>query len=489
MTKYRDSCIPTSELVAQQKNQINEELLQLFSLAETYHLAEGSKITKSSLVQPSKIIDHEGNDITPSNMANFSHSILNYEGTYYLLLHDIIFYANLEDYDRGIRAGKLAINKRREIFFLKIIDSSLQLYSAELKEEATNEMRMAHELGESPHNKFLWRKNSNKEDIKIYMMLRYRGLPLDIIIQDKALLSWQKLDIAVQCLTLIRNFARKYLHRDIKVDNFVGEFDNIKGNYRISLIDFSETIALKHNYYTSLTLVGTAGYRSPSLESSYLYNVYNFRTEMFAAAITIGHITCKISKNSLSEQEKELHEKLIEFIRKIITFSENDIKRHIRLFERKIDQIKYLLTESKEEQELYDIREAVRETVSEYVEYTLQNYRNTFFAFSLSKNHGEKGLQRAWKLEESINQAQNRDEMLQIFKSCMDSYTSQNAGIHNHSLTRYIAKSSTLSEFLKFKSVYSSNINENPQSFWHTPAAKESAQAVKQHIFSLSLSS
>ncbi len=465
MTKYRNNCSPDQNLVEQQKSQITAEVLNLLPLAQTYNLAEGSKITKATSNQPSKIIDKDGQDITPSNIASFSHSILNYEGTNYILLHDVIFFINLEDDDRGLRMGKLVVNEANELFFLKIIEISKSLYDSSQK-YLTSEMQTAYELGEAPHNKFIIRKSLKQEEIKVYLLLRYRGLPLDIIIKAPTVSNWQKLDLIVQCLILVRENCKKgYIHRDIKLENFVAEFDERTECYKVCLVDFEYSVRSKSSSYTSFSLLGTSYYHSPSLRNSLLYYVYNFKTEMFAAAVSIGRVMPKIDK-SLSTNERTLYEKLEIFSKQcmLMTLSENEIKSQIRIFEREIDQIKYspnsLGFQDAELNELYQIRVAVRNLVADYTRYIEQNYRG-ILSYSLTKNHGKEELERAWRLEEDINQAQSIQQVKKIFKGCIDSCSRRNLSTHNHSLMSYVENNSKLSQILQSDSRSNDSLLEN----------------------------
>lgn len=359
---------PTVEHVEEQlRHAYDDDMRAVLAFAQKHAQKPGTKVTRRKekqgaeehrIIHPSKIIDAEGREISPSDASkipDFRYSAINHEGEFYVLLRENLFYHDCF-YDeaghrtqRGLRRVKLVRDIHGHLFTVKILELphfADSIKQTKLEKPIIQEMSSATQYYQErmPHKTALQRKKqhtveSSKETVKYYLIQPYTGLDSNQLIhaQPKRLSPLQMLDLAIQYMQLVYTLHEQSLiHRDLKPANYTVEILP-DGELNVSVIDFDCARLFnaektdKHGmpYYNDGHYVGTPEYLPPfhldriqkqllgTLASNKAPGYYNFATDMYAAATSANYVLKKLKSMTLSPEENTLYEKLETFIHNI----------------------------------------------------------------------------------------------------------------------------------------------------------------------------
>lgn len=359
------------------------EIQRLFSLSKRHATQPGMKITRArrnkqgKITETSRLISAEDIDIKPANMPNdFPYSFINYSGTPYMLLEGDLYSKRV-----GKRRGKLAINEKGELFFLKILRFHKDTIPEAKKGELGTEMPIAHRLGHAPHNQALERKKTNVEQSKFYLIMPYQGYTtLDLITENK-LTPLQTIELCIQfMLQAFYIHEQGFVYRDFKPQNYTAKIDKTTGELEVFLIDYGMAAPLQYDkhilfkgssYYKDEYFAGTVDYMTPYLQkqcelrenspdkaSEY---VYNFSTDMYAAAISAGQVLQQLDENFQNSLVKlNVHEAVL--LKNMLALCENIVENPI--FETASPHIKNKATLKKQLQAFQTERRHLQQTKS-----------------------------------------------------------------------------------------------------------------------------
>ncbi len=318
LTHQNDELFPTTSSIHDQLSVINtpafqEEARQLFSNA-------------------SEILENSGEKNKRASGSRYS--VMNYDGELYLFLRGKIYSAR--NGATELITGKLAINRKGEIFFLKIVTyfrSNLLSDKGQLNNFLKSrtkfklEIAIAHQHGGAPHESLVMRETH--KHTKLYLMLHYKGYGADLLINKEKkpentikLTAAQLADIAIQFLQrALEIYKRGEVHRDVKPENFVVQFQK---NQRpiVSIIDFN---SLKKLIYPQ---DGSQGYYRGRVETTYPYlpPIYQTAraiqedyywgpaTDLYAALLSANEAVEQIDMGHIPKYEKDCYQELTNII-------------------------------------------------------------------------------------------------------------------------------------------------------------------------------
>lgn len=249
--------------------------------------------------------------------APLDNSVINFHGDPYILLHRKIFISNqglnLSEGENGYRYGKLAINEKGEIFFLKVLMTDIgSEKETDFRNNAHQEMRLASNLELTPYKESSERFDPVRDTKKTLLLYRFKGIDLRNIFKPDPtyvnLLSIsleEKIDIIFGCLELLVDIHKRgYVYRDFKQLNIVAEItlskdgllkltkDPSNNKPILNIIDI-ETLreisedAEGNRNYRSNSFRGTKRYIPPKIRRNEEVKTYNFITDLYAIYITI----------------------------------------------------------------------------------------------------------------------------------------------------------------------------------------------------------
>lgn len=460
-------------------NKISQDTLRtLFQYARANAVASGTIITAAeNEISPSRIIDANGKNIT-SECAPFfsSHTILNYQNNHYIMLKPSIYSANQDNpnnpndpLNRGSREVLLLKNEAGEIFTAKIITASSVIKDRVLQ-SATNEIQLAHQFSNAPHDQCVTTETNDGESTQIYLLQYYKGVCLQEALYAGFLSFEQKANIATQILKIILNIqAKGYLHRDIQRHNFVIAKNEATGLYDVSLVDYGK--AVKFDPQTGEEYSTTSTHSNS--KHSVLIDMQKALTEIYEL-FPENNGSDNYCMNIIEMAKEEMGSKP--------TISSANLSKPDNGCENIHTIIKNTIANIEEASKLFALKAAVREIV--------QNYKNDCAkncCFLLAnRKHGWIGRNRANKLQQACEAAQDIASIQLAFNQCFSPGCFSKPRTNDHSLIRYVAANQTLVNAFQLKETIAENqsikkeykienlikLGENNYSFWNNTLKK-----------------
>ncbi len=301
------------QLKQAQKLLESEVLDAHFTFAKKYATESGNKVIRPKEGESVRIVTSDDEEVLSESFeqdesSNITHSVLNHEGKFYLLLHGDVF-CNDEDFSkgtnphfvpfnnyRGLRRGKLAIDEGGNIVFIKIIEHYSQRHREHLDKESQPEMQIDYQYNDAPHRTVAIRKRvdiARKElsTYKTYSINMFKGFDSLEISIAKRLDFLQTVYVAIQYMLLVYDIHDKgIVHRDLKPENYTVDTLDVMNDKlpKVSVIDFGMSKRFNHYFneqgyflIDNSSYSGTPGYISPNIKKN---GYYCLATDMYAAA-------------------------------------------------------------------------------------------------------------------------------------------------------------------------------------------------------------
>jgi serine/threonine protein kinase len=198
---------------------------------------------------------------------------------------------------------ELAQNVQTGLWFAVKVGTGATIYSEEDIEKAKKDMEQEHKIlkhiGRATGTMFAHEKMFSKakrprdiDDVRVQfhsMMELTSGCNIEEFLQKRRgsppLSATHWLDITLGLLLSVKNFqAMGFLHRDIKLDNFM--FDSFR--HQVSLIDFGAAKAMDSKGEVTGDLIGTPGYIAPEIKGTHI--TYNEKSEVYALGVLLKQI-------------------------------------------------------------------------------------------------------------------------------------------------------------------------------------------------------
>lgn len=470
-------------------------------------LPNGSKVkrrkSKNGKTYYSKIVDAQGNDITPDCIKHLEHSLLKVNGRWGVMEKGSSLARQVDGWlpiqtSRGERDVRLWRDISGTLYTLKVTKTlqSVMHKSDNFKEEAQliNEIRDGDAAQATTRVAPL---GNNLVDVH-YMIDEFLGIDLfSRFTAKKTLEKWQWTEILLQCFHQIDALREKgYVHLDIKPENFVVKFDN-KRNPKVTLIDLGFSCKFDATTQSVLACKGTPNYWPEKYRLDYYSGIFkeglfNYFTDIFAWAKMVEQIyqanpevknsslanlagwiiaqSSRITHNSFihnNDLKNQFQQNIAKHIQSI------EIKHKTRLAEPSIStageeaashEEKTANSETPESDVIACLREHLEEIIGNYEEY---HERNNGCASFFSSRSGKEDRAHATQLKAAIEQAKSVDDIKNALKA------RSTASNHSHSLVRYIAKHEDF--LLKYADTLELSL-PTQQTNWHSKDAQTHAQ-------------